>query len=86
MRHPIPTAEVFYNPQTRYFGYSFRFEGRPPHYSLDTCLTLPDALASCDPHGERVWEKASDANERGIMISRSFKSGSVPERMSRVSR
>jgi hypothetical protein len=80
-QHPRAIAEVFFNPETKSLGYSFHFEGRPPHYLLDTCLTLRDALASCDPDGERIWDEASDANERAIMISRSFKPGSVLERM-----
>jgi hypothetical protein len=32
MPQQIPIAEIFYNPSTGYFGYRFRFEGRPPHY------------------------------------------------------
>jgi hypothetical protein len=40
-------------------------------------LTLPAALAACDPHGERVWEQASDADENKILVSRSYMPGSV---------
>jgi len=40
--------------------------------------------ASCDPHNEHVWEDASDANERAIMVSRSYKPGSVLDRVSRA--
>jgi hypothetical protein len=81
MQYPIPIAEVFAVPGTGYFGFSFRFDGRPPHYTLDTCLTLQDAIDYCDPHRERVWEEASDADETRILISRSYKPGSVAERL-----
>jgi hypothetical protein len=39
--------------------------------------TLPATLAACDPHGERVWVEASDADENKILISRAYKPGSV---------
>jgi hypothetical protein len=79
----IPIAEVFAVPGTGYFGFSFRFDGRAPHYTLDTCLTLQEVLDSCDPQRERVWEEASDADETRILISRSYKPGSVAERLVR---
>jgi hypothetical protein len=81
MQPGIPIAEVFAVSGTGYFGFTFRFDGQPPHYILDTCLSLGDALASCDPHGERVWEQASDADETRILISRSYKPGSVAEHL-----
>jgi hypothetical protein len=81
MQPGIPIAEVFAVHETGYFGFRYRFEGRPPHYSLDTCLTLQDALDSYDLHRERVWEEASDADETRILISRSYKPGSVAERL-----
>jgi hypothetical protein len=81
MQPAVPIAEVFAVPGTGYFGFAFRFDGRAPHYVIDTCLSLDDALASCDPHGERVWEEASDADETRILISRSYKRGSVAERL-----
>jgi hypothetical protein len=81
MQPGIAIAEVFAVPGTGYIGFTFRFDGRPPHYTLDTCLTLQDALASCDPHSERVWQEASDADETRILVSRSYKPGSVAERL-----
>lgn len=82
MQPGVPITEIFAVPGTGYFGYSIRFEGRSPHYTLATCLTLQDALASCDPHSERIWEEASDADEGKLLISRSYKAGSVLDRMS----
>jgi hypothetical protein len=41
-------------------------------------------LAACDPHGERVWEEASDADENKILISRSYKLGSVRDLISQT--
>jgi hypothetical protein len=81
MQPGIPIAEVSAVPGTGYFGYTVRFDGRPPHDILDTCLTLQDALDSCEPQRERVWQEASDADETRILISRSYKPGSVPERL-----
>jgi len=80
----IPIAEVFHDPQTGYFGYRYFFEGRPPHYALAAYPTLPATLAACDPHGERVWEEASDADENKILISRSYKPGSVRDLISQT--
>lgn len=76
-------CEIFQVPEPGCFGYSYRFEGRPPHHALDTCLTLRDALDTCDPHREHVWEDASDADENKLLISRAYKAGSVLDRMSR---
>jgi hypothetical protein len=41
-------------------------------------------LAACDPHGERVWEEASEADENKILISRSYKPGSVRDLLSQT--
>src|SRR5262249_11090173 len=74
---PIPIAEVFHDPETGYFGYRYFYEGRRPHYVLAAYPTLPATLAAFDPHGERVWEESSDADENKILISRSYKPDSV---------
>jgi hypothetical protein len=78
----IPICEGFHVPETGLFGFSFRFEGRPPHYTMDTYLQ--DALEACDGHGEHVWEDASDADEKRILISQSYKPGSVLDRLAQV--
>jgi hypothetical protein len=73
-KHPPAGARgVFHDPKTGYFGYRYFFESRPP-----------PTLAACDPHAERVWEEASDADENKILISRSYKPGSVRDLLSRT--
>ena len=84
MPYPVPVCEIFHVPETGCYGYRYRFEGRQPHYTLDTCLTLEDALNSCDVHRERIWREASDGDEERILISDSYKPGSVLDRMSRM--
>ena len=81
---PIPIAEVFHDPETGYFGYRYFYEGRRPHYVLAAYPTLPATLAACDPHGERVWEESSDADENKILISRSYKPDSVLDLLART--
>jgi hypothetical protein len=78
-------TEVFCVPETGCIGYGYRIEGRPVHYTLDTCLSLEAALDACDVHREHVREEASDADETKLLISRSVKPGSVMERLSRPS-
>ena len=81
---PVPIAEVFQDSETGYFGYRYSFEGRPPHYTLAAYPTLEATLAACDPHGERVWEEASDADESKILISHAYQPGSVLDLVSRT--
>jgi len=81
---PVSIAEVYHHPQTGYFGYRYFFEGRLPHYTLAGYPTLPATLAACDPHSERVWEEASDADENKILISRAYKPGSVQDLISQT--
>jgi hypothetical protein len=81
---PIPIAEVFHDPKTGYFGVRYRFDGQKPHYVLAAYPTFPAALAACDSHGERVWEEVSDADENKILISRSYRPGSVRDLSSRT--
>jgi hypothetical protein len=53
----------------------------PCHFKI---LTLQPALAAFDPHRERVWEEASDADENKILMSRSYQPGSVQDLISRM--
>jgi len=41
-------------------------------------------LAECDPHRERIWEEASDAEETKLLIARDFKEGTVGSRMAHL--
>ncbi len=82
--YPVAIATIFQNPATGWFGVSFRFEGRQPHYVLDTHLTLDDALRAADPHNERIWEEPSDADESRLLVSREYVDGSVEWRLCRM--
>jgi hypothetical protein len=73
----VPVCEIFFMPETGCYGYRYRFQGRKPHITLDTCWTLEAALNSCDPHREHVWREAPDADEDRILISDSYQAGSV---------
>jgi hypothetical protein len=75
MRHSITT--VFHDPATGCYGYSHRFPGSKPHCVIATCATLQDALDSCAPHREFVWEEVSEADEGALLVSSAFKEGSV---------
>ena len=79
--YPVPIATIFQNPATGWFGVSFHFEGRQPHYVLDTHLTLDDALRAADPHKERIWEEPGDADESKLLVSREYVDGSVEWRL-----
>jgi len=80
----IPEATIFHDPASGFYGYRVRFPGRKVHYSLDTCLTYQDALMSCDPHRERVWEESSDADETALLVSRDYREGTVGWNMTRL--
>ncbi len=82
--YPVPIAAIFQNPATGWFGVSYHFEGRQPHYVLDTHLTLDDALRAADPHNERIWEEPSDADESRLLVSREYVDGSVEWRLCRM--
>jgi len=44
---------------------------------MDTFHSVEDVFGWCDPHRERIWEEASDADETKLLISRDFKEGTV---------
>ena len=81
MPYPVRACKITFNPDTGYYGYAFRFSGRKPHYQMETCDSLQNALASVDPHKEMVWEEPSDADESCVMFSRRYRPGSVLYRM-----
>ena len=78
---PTPIATIFYDSETGYFGYRYAFPGRPSHRTFATCPTLKDALDACDPQHEHDWVEPSDADERALLASRSYREGSVLWRM-----
>src|SRR5258708_5171783 len=73
----IPETTIFYDAAIGYYGFSTRFPGRHPHHSIATFDSVEEVLRCCDPHRERIWEEAPDADETRLLISRDFKEGTV---------
>jgi len=80
----ISETIIFYDPATGNYGFSTRFPGRHVHHLIDTFNSVEEALAWCDPQGERIWEEVSDADESKLLISRDFKEGTVGWRMAHL--
>jgi hypothetical protein len=60
--------------------YRYFFRGRMPHYEIDTCRTLRDALNTCDVRYESVWPGGrAMRTEDSILVSNVYKPGSVAE-------
>jgi hypothetical protein len=70
---PALEAWITYNPVTGRYGFSFQFEGLPPHYRMESFRSLNDALAWADPWEEWVWEAPRDADERRLLVSRKLR-------------
>ena len=75
---------IFYDPETGWYGFSTRFPGEAPHHSVATFDTGDQVLAWCDPHRERIWEEASDADETKLLISRDYNEGTAGWRMAHL--
>ena len=84
MSEGIPETTVFCDPATRSYGFSTRFPERPAHHSIAKFNSVEEVLAWCDPHRERIWEEASDADETKLLISRDYKQGTVGWRMAHL--
>jgi hypothetical protein len=80
----IPETTIFYDPATGWYGFSTRFPGRHPHHSIVVFDSVEDVLRWYDPHRERIWEEASDADETKLLISRDYKPGTVGWRMAHL--
>jgi len=52
---------VFRVPETGCFGYSYHFPGDKPHYVINTCATLQQALSGFDAHFECLWEEPASS-------------------------
>jgi hypothetical protein len=74
---PIPECRILFHAETGAYGFECSFPGKRPHYVMDTFISVKNALAWIDSHRERVWEEPSDADETCLLISRSYKPGSV---------
>jgi hypothetical protein len=68
--YSVPVATLTYDPKTKYYGFSFRFEGRSLHHAIASFKTIDDAKTWADPWGERIWEEPSDADESALLVSR----------------
>jgi hypothetical protein len=66
----VPIGRITFDPQTRYYGFSFHFEGLRVHHKIDTFETLEHAMRWADPWGERIWEEPSNADEIAVLVSR----------------
>jgi hypothetical protein len=73
----VPICKITCEPQTRFYGFTFHFEGHPIHHRIDTFETLELAMRWADPWSERVWEEASDADESAVLVSRRKKAGAL---------
>ena len=80
----IPETTIFNDPAIGSYGFSTRFPGQRPHHTIATFNSVDEVLAWCDPHRERIWEEASDADETKILVSRDFKEGTVGWRMAHL--
>ena len=84
MSEGIPETTVFYDPANGYYGFSTRFADQLPHHTIATFDSVEQVLSWCDPHRERIWEEASDADETKLLISREYKEGTVGWRMAHL--
>ena len=79
--HPIfaprPHRPDHLQPQTRYYGFTFHFEGQRVHHKIDTFETLELAMRWADRWGERIWEEPSDADESAVLMSRRKRAGEL---------
>ena len=60
---------IFRIPETGCFGYSYHFAGDKPHYAINTCVTLQQALSGCDSHLEHIWEEPDGSDPNVVMVS-----------------
>ena len=52
---------------------------------INTFNSVEEVLGWCDPHRERIWQEASDADETKLLIARDFNEGTVGWRMAHLS-
>ncbi|MDP9113129.1 MAG: hypothetical protein M3O20_05550 [Acidobacteriota bacterium] len=84
MSEGIPETTIYFDQATGCYGFSTRFPGRRVHHMIDTFNSVEDVFGWCDPHRERIWVEASDADETKLLISRDFKEGTVGWRMAHL--
>jgi hypothetical protein len=82
--HKTSIITVFCIPETGCFGYSYHFPGEKPHYVINTCATLQQALSGCDSHLEHIWKEPDASDPNVVMVSRDYKPGTVMWRMTHL--
>ena len=82
--HQSSIITVFRVPETGCYGYSYRFPGDKPHFAINSCETLQEALSGCDAHLECLWEEPDGLDENVVMIARDYKPGTVMWRMTHL--
>ena len=60
---PFPITAIRFYQETGLYGYDVWFEGRSPHHGLNTCRTQQDAIDTCDPQRQRIWEEVNDSRK-----------------------
>ena len=75
---------VFRVPETSCYGFSYHFNGDKPHYVINSCETLQQALSGCDPHLECLWEEPDGSKPNVVMVARDYKPGTVMWRMTHL--
>jgi len=76
-RPPVPIGRITFNPETRWYGFTFNFPGLRVHRCIDTFESVERALGWADPWNERIWEEPSDADETAVLISTQKKPGAL---------
>ena len=77
----VPICTIAFDPAAGAFGFRVHFSGRPPHEQMTSFASVDAVLRWIDPHHERIWEDASDADESKVLISRAYVPGSVAARV-----
>jgi hypothetical protein len=74
---PTPIGKIFFDRDSGCYGFEFHFSGGHVHHCIDTFESIEHALNWADPHRERIWSEASDADESAVLISTAYVPGSV---------
>jgi len=82
MERQAPICRIGFNPDSGCHSFEVHFPGRRMHYRIDTFASPEEALNWIDPHRERIWTEASDADESAVLISHAYVPGSVAARCS----
>ena len=73
----VPVSRIYFDPETRCYGFTFNYPGLRVHHCIDTFESVERALRWADPWDERIWEEPSDADETALLISTRKKPGAL---------